>query len=203
MSYGDAGPCLITAIWRCRNPFSQWQRIFQRKLRSHWLKFLRHQAITWANVGFDWWGSLACTREQCHSECQSYCSIYWVWKLRFSNYCRISHGLMSYKPGLYWYDLPSISIFLLQSRHMIASNHRQIKCLFSNYPRLATNKTPVINAFPSNRPTLKCGNRFHVAKAGDRYHKPHSGQVTVPDLTLLKRLTSPNEYTQGQQRPSK
>ena len=31
------------AIWRCRNPFSQWQRSFQRKLRSHWLKFVMSQ----------------------------------------------------------------------------------------------------------------------------------------------------------------
>ena len=41
------GPCLTTAIWCCRKPFSQWQRSFQRKLRSHWLKFLwqRHVAV--------------------------------------------------------------------------------------------------------------------------------------------------------------
>ena len=35
------GPCLITAIWCCPKPFSQWLHSFQRKLRSHWLKFLR------------------------------------------------------------------------------------------------------------------------------------------------------------------
>ena len=29
-----------------RNNFSQWYRSFQRKLLSHWLKFLRHVAIT-------------------------------------------------------------------------------------------------------------------------------------------------------------
>ena len=34
------GPCITTAIWRCRNPFSQWQRSLQWKLRSHWLKLL-------------------------------------------------------------------------------------------------------------------------------------------------------------------
>ena len=40
---GRAGPCPITAIWRCHNNSSQWQRSFQWKLRSHWLKFLwRH-----------------------------------------------------------------------------------------------------------------------------------------------------------------
>ena len=41
------GPCLITAIRRCHNPFSQWPRSFQRKLRSYWLKFLwqRHVAV--------------------------------------------------------------------------------------------------------------------------------------------------------------
>ena len=32
------GPCITTAIWRCRNPFSQWQRSFQWKLCFHWLK---------------------------------------------------------------------------------------------------------------------------------------------------------------------
>ena len=30
----------------CRKNFSQWHRSFQRKLRSHWLKFLRHVAIS-------------------------------------------------------------------------------------------------------------------------------------------------------------
>ena len=35
-----AGSCQTTVIWRCHKPFSQWQRSFQRKLRSHWLKFL-------------------------------------------------------------------------------------------------------------------------------------------------------------------
>ena len=39
------GPCLTTAIWRCRKPFSQWQPSFQRKLRSHWLKFLRQRHV--------------------------------------------------------------------------------------------------------------------------------------------------------------
>ena len=29
---------LLTAIWRCRNSFSQWQRSFQWKLRCYWLK---------------------------------------------------------------------------------------------------------------------------------------------------------------------
>ena len=37
----NTGSCLTTVIWRCRKPFNQWQRSSQRKLRSHWLKFLR------------------------------------------------------------------------------------------------------------------------------------------------------------------
>ena len=43
----SAGPCLTTAIWRCRKNSSQWQRSFQWKLHSHWLKFLwqRHVAV--------------------------------------------------------------------------------------------------------------------------------------------------------------
>ena len=32
-------------IWRYRNPFSQWQHSFQRKLRFHWLKFLRQRHV--------------------------------------------------------------------------------------------------------------------------------------------------------------
>ena len=40
-----AGPCLTTAIWRCRNSFSQWQRSFQRNMRFHWLKFLRQRHV--------------------------------------------------------------------------------------------------------------------------------------------------------------
>ena len=39
------GPCLTTAIWRCRKPFSQWQCSFQRKLHSHCLKFLRQRHL--------------------------------------------------------------------------------------------------------------------------------------------------------------
>ena len=34
------------ASWSCRKPFSQWKRSFQRKLRSHWLKFLRQHHVT-------------------------------------------------------------------------------------------------------------------------------------------------------------
>ena len=45
------GPCLTTAIWRCRNPFSQWQRSFQRKLRSHWLKFLQQRHVAAVRQG--------------------------------------------------------------------------------------------------------------------------------------------------------
>ena len=43
----DPGPCLTTAIWRCRKNSSQWQRSFQWKLHSHWLEFLlqRHVAV--------------------------------------------------------------------------------------------------------------------------------------------------------------
>ena len=46
-----SGPCLTTVIWRCRNPFSQWQRSFQRKLRSHWLKFLRRRHVAVVRQG--------------------------------------------------------------------------------------------------------------------------------------------------------
>ena len=46
-----AGPSLTTAIWRCRNPFSQWRRSFQRKLHSHWLKFLRQHHVAVVKQG--------------------------------------------------------------------------------------------------------------------------------------------------------
>ena len=42
----DAGPCITNVFATRRKNFSQWHRSFQRKLRSHWLKFLRHVAIT-------------------------------------------------------------------------------------------------------------------------------------------------------------
>ena len=42
---------LAAAIWRCRNPFSQWQRSFRRKLRSHWLKFLRQRHVAVVRQG--------------------------------------------------------------------------------------------------------------------------------------------------------
>ena len=39
-------PCITNVFATRRNNFSQWYRSFQRKLLSHWLKFLRHVAIT-------------------------------------------------------------------------------------------------------------------------------------------------------------
>ena len=41
-----AGPCITNVFATCRVNSSQLYRSFQRKLRSHWLKFLRHVAIT-------------------------------------------------------------------------------------------------------------------------------------------------------------
>ena len=40
------GPCITNVFATRRKSFSQWHRGFHRKLRSHWLKFLRHVAIT-------------------------------------------------------------------------------------------------------------------------------------------------------------
>ena len=40
------GPCITNVFATRRKNSSQWYRSFQRKLRSHWLKFLRHVAIT-------------------------------------------------------------------------------------------------------------------------------------------------------------
>ena len=40
------GPCITNVFATRRKNFSQWYRSFQRKLLSHWLKFLRHVAIT-------------------------------------------------------------------------------------------------------------------------------------------------------------
>ena len=39
------GPCITNVFATRRKNFSQWHRSFQRKLLSHWLKFLRHVAI--------------------------------------------------------------------------------------------------------------------------------------------------------------
>ena len=40
------GPCITNVFATRRKNFSQWHRSFQRKPLSHWLKFLRHVAIT-------------------------------------------------------------------------------------------------------------------------------------------------------------
>ena len=45
------GPCLTTAIWRCRKNSSQWQRRFQWKLHFHWLKFLRQRHVAVVRQG--------------------------------------------------------------------------------------------------------------------------------------------------------
>ena len=44
--FKSPGTCITNVFATCRKNFSQWHRSFQRKLRSHWLKFLRHVAIT-------------------------------------------------------------------------------------------------------------------------------------------------------------
>ena len=44
-SIQSSGPCITNVFATRRKNFSQWHRSFQRKLRSHWLKFLRHVAI--------------------------------------------------------------------------------------------------------------------------------------------------------------
>ena len=44
--HGSPGPCITIVFVTCRKNFSQWHRSFQRKLHFHWLKFLRHVAIT-------------------------------------------------------------------------------------------------------------------------------------------------------------
>ena len=52
----STGPCLTKAIWRCRKNSSQWQRSFQWKQHSHWLKFLRqrHVAVVRQGPGKRW-----------------------------------------------------------------------------------------------------------------------------------------------------
>ena len=47
----DTGPCLTAAIWRRRKNSSQWQRSFQWKLHSHWLKFLRQRHVAVVRQG--------------------------------------------------------------------------------------------------------------------------------------------------------
>ena len=42
----NTGPCITNVFATRRKNFSQWHRSFQRKLLSHWPKFLRHVAIT-------------------------------------------------------------------------------------------------------------------------------------------------------------
>ena len=43
----NPGPCITNVFATRRKNFSQWHRSFQRKLRSHWLKFLRH-GLQWS-----------------------------------------------------------------------------------------------------------------------------------------------------------
>ena len=51
------GPCITNVFATRRKNFSQWHRSFQRKLLSHWLKFLRHVAITLVIQGPGTWAS--------------------------------------------------------------------------------------------------------------------------------------------------
>ena len=49
------GPCITNVFVTRRKNFSQWHCSFQRKLLSHWLKFLRHVAITLVIQGPGQW----------------------------------------------------------------------------------------------------------------------------------------------------
>ena len=73
------GPCLTIAIWRCRKPFSQWQRSFQRKLHSHWLNFLhqRHVAVVRQRLGSCITNVIATCRKNFSQWERSF-----IWKLR-------------------------------------------------------------------------------------------------------------------------
>ena len=53
-----SGPCITNVLATRRKNFSQWHRSFQRKLLSHWLKFLRHVAITLVIQGPALWTAL-------------------------------------------------------------------------------------------------------------------------------------------------
>ena len=52
----DPGPCITTAIWRCRETLSQWECSFHWKLRCHWLKGLwqRHIAVVIQGLVLKW-----------------------------------------------------------------------------------------------------------------------------------------------------
>ena len=68
------GPTLITAIWRCRNHFSQWQRSFQWKLSFHWLKIFATASCRSCKAGL-WFLASACHQLQCHRMNTSVCCL--------------------------------------------------------------------------------------------------------------------------------
>ena len=66
------GHCITNVFATRRKNFSQWHRSFQRKLLSHWLKFLRHVAITLVIQGPVTWKI-----SPCHDV-----TIHWVYAVR-------------------------------------------------------------------------------------------------------------------------
>ena len=50
-SWWNTGLCLTIVTWRCRKNFSQRECSFHRKLRCHWLKFLRQRHIAVVRQG--------------------------------------------------------------------------------------------------------------------------------------------------------
>ena len=61
-----SGPCITNVFATRRKNFSQWHRSFQRKLLSHWLKFLRHVAITLVIQGPGFTTNLCCLPSMNH-----------------------------------------------------------------------------------------------------------------------------------------
>ena len=63
-------------------------------LKKFYAECALHQAITWANADFSLVRCVALTGES-YNECQSYDSVWWVWKLYFKNDCHVSQGSVS------------------------------------------------------------------------------------------------------------
>ena len=99
------GPCLTKAIWRCRKPFTQWQRSFQRKLRSHWLKFLRqrHVAVVWQGLA-PLRGEFTGHRWMPHTKASD--TELWC----FFMICALNNGLSKHS-WVWWFDMPMRSLW--------------------------------------------------------------------------------------------
>ena len=157
------GPCITNVFATRRKNFSQWYRSFQRKLLSHWLKFLRHVAITLVIQGPELLGSYNFIIISFTTKCIMTGSILWTDAHLFkrhsvnkvaqilngyhftlgTNHFLLDHGIPSllqvvklYKIK-HWQGICKDMYFIFWFKLQRLSTHNKVVMTMAQYPRIS------------------------------------------------------------------